>query len=106
MNCKQCGTELTQTEGRRKKEFCGSTCRSNFWYNNTKKKVPKYVISKPQQKHNVEEPSKEPPILTATQWIEKRKQIEDAELYDKFLVELDAAYYLSDKQKHLIKTAY
>lgn len=29
--CKECGEKVTQTTGKRKKEFCNSTCRSNFW---------------------------------------------------------------------------
>ncbi len=37
LKCKKCGTELTQTEGRRAKEFCNSNCRSTFWQKNKKK---------------------------------------------------------------------
>lgn len=29
--CKECGAELTNIPGKRVKEFCGNTCRSNFW---------------------------------------------------------------------------
>lgn len=35
--CKKCGKWLTQVEGRRKKEFCNNTCRSNYWYGKNKK---------------------------------------------------------------------
>lgn len=29
--CKMCSSEVIQPSGRRKKEFCNSTCRSRFW---------------------------------------------------------------------------
>jgi len=35
--CKQCGGEIKQPEGKRKKGFCNNTCRSNFWYNKNRK---------------------------------------------------------------------
>ena len=38
MGCKECDKDLAQTDGKRKKEFCNSTCRSNFWQKNRKKK--------------------------------------------------------------------
>lgn len=31
IQCKECGKVLEQIKGKRKREFCGSTCRSNFW---------------------------------------------------------------------------
>ena len=34
--CKECGKALTHFEGRRKKEFCNSTCRSKFWQKSQK----------------------------------------------------------------------
>ena len=41
MPCKSCGKELTDTPGKRKKQFCNSTCRSNYWH---KQKVKEYTI--------------------------------------------------------------
>lgn len=32
MKCLGCSKELEQIPGRRQKLFCGSTCRSKFWY--------------------------------------------------------------------------
>jgi hypothetical protein len=29
--CPNCGKELQQTPGKRAKEYCNSTCRSNYW---------------------------------------------------------------------------
>lgn len=43
MNCKNCGEKLEMTPGRRQKEFCNSTCRSNFWQKE-KRKGEKGVI--------------------------------------------------------------
>jgi hypothetical protein len=41
VQCKECGELLTQTPGKRLREYCNSTCRSNYWQklkrkNNTK----------------------------------------------------------------------
>ena len=30
-SCKFCGAPITQTEGKRKKEFCSDKCRANWW---------------------------------------------------------------------------
>lgn len=30
--CLHCQKELVHVEGRKKKQFCGSGCRSNYWY--------------------------------------------------------------------------
>lgn len=38
--CKECNATLMVVEGRRKKEFCNSTCRSKFW---KKKDKPKTI---------------------------------------------------------------
>lgn len=31
IQCKECGEVLAQTPGKRGREFCDSTCRSNYW---------------------------------------------------------------------------
>ncbi len=31
MRCLECEKNLEQTEGKREREFCNTTCRSNFW---------------------------------------------------------------------------
>ena len=38
IQCKECGEILSQKEGKRKREFCDSTCRSNFWQKEKRKK--------------------------------------------------------------------
>lgn len=30
-NCLNCGEHISQTLGKREKQFCDSTCRSNYW---------------------------------------------------------------------------
>ncbi len=35
--CLFCQKEIVQSEGKRKKEYCNNTCRSNFWYSKNKK---------------------------------------------------------------------
>jgi hypothetical protein len=37
MNCRECKKDIEQTVGKRAKEFCNSTCRSNFWQKNKRK---------------------------------------------------------------------
>jgi len=38
-NCKECGGRISQLSGKRKKEFCSSSCRSNFWQKNKRRSV-------------------------------------------------------------------
>lgn len=42
--CKHCNKWISQPEGKRKKEFCNNTCRSNFWYGKNKKGKKKGII--------------------------------------------------------------
>lgn len=37
MNCKHCKEKIPPYKGNRQKEFCNSTCRSNYWYALNKK---------------------------------------------------------------------
>lgn len=39
--CKQCQSPLTHIEGRKKKEFCNTSCKAKFNYDT--KKQPKYI---------------------------------------------------------------
>jgi hypothetical protein len=48
--CKECNKCISQPEGKRKKEFCNNTCRSNFWYGKNKKgkaKINMQDLTKP-----------------------------------------------------------
>lgn len=36
--CLQCGETIEQPIGKKIKNFCNNTCRSNYWYNKNKKK--------------------------------------------------------------------
>jgi hypothetical protein len=45
--CLNCDKNLTQTEGKREKRFCNSTCRSNYWQKQkvlSKKPSPLQVV--------------------------------------------------------------
>lgn len=42
--CKFCNLELQQKQGKKVKEFCNNTCRSNFWYAKNKKVKPDSTI--------------------------------------------------------------
>lgn len=37
MNCKFCKKAIEQPKGKRTKEYCNNTCRSNSWYAKNKK---------------------------------------------------------------------
>lgn len=47
--CKFCDKWVTQPEGKKKKEFCNSTCRSNYWYGKNKKGKSEVVVAAPQE---------------------------------------------------------
>lgn len=72
--CKHCKKELSHTEGRRKKEFCNPTCRSNFWYEQNVKNKPKKVVIKKEEpeteKSNVPNPSDKGAYL---KWLRTQK---------------------------------
>lgn len=36
--CLQCGNTIEQPVGKKTKNFCNNTCRSNYWYDKNKKK--------------------------------------------------------------------
>lgn len=82
--CKHCGVELVNTPGKRKKEFCGNTCRSNYWQKQKRVEKAKSVETKPESipEQTVEEPPvtevPEPP-KTESKWVrnepKKKKEI-------------------------------
>lgn len=39
LKCLNCGKGLTEIEGKREKQFCNSTCRSNHWQKEKRKSV-------------------------------------------------------------------
>lgn len=41
--CKTCGKELIHEKGKRKKEYCGNTCRSSYWVKVNKKPKVKTI---------------------------------------------------------------
>lgn len=53
MGCLECGKELTQTPGKRAKQFCNVTCRSNYWQKQKRKDKPqkKGVAGRPIKKN-------------------------------------------------------
>jgi hypothetical protein len=50
MACKNCGEPIVQTPGKRAKEFCDSTCRSNYWQ--IKNRLGKIGLSPPKPQPN------------------------------------------------------
>lgn len=57
MECLECNKNLEQTLGKRAKQFCNSTCRSNFWQK-AKRKIAEN--NKPENKKKIEEARNSP----------------------------------------------
>lgn len=123
--CKHCNKWIIQPEGRRKKEFCNNTCRSNYWYGKNKKGKDKeldteikYVVptsaayDSPKMSDIIhDEPPqwvepKKPVVIpkTAAQWMKEKRDIENPDDYQTWLAALEADPYLGKKQKDLIKS--
>lgn len=112
--CKFCDLEVRQQQGKRQKEFCNNTCRSNYWYGKNKKgKVTRTEVIKehqepivfgkmPPEKIVIE--IKEPP-KTVGQYMIWKREIETQEEYNDFCSDVDANWTLSQKQKQFCKTA-
>lgn len=45
--CLECGNSVPQTLGKRKKEYCGSTCRTVYWKKKKQKGKPKRGPGRP-----------------------------------------------------------
>lgn len=68
--CLNCGKELTHFDGRRKKVFCSSTCKSINWYSKNKGWAKEYRAKK-KKGVGVVKPPIETPINTNAELIEK-----------------------------------
>ena len=129
--CKFCNTWMPKGVGKREKEFCNNTCRSNFWYAKNKKGKEKIVFVKPTpesfdggktsrllsdefgQTGKVEPLSFEklkqtpifsqvpPQIVMKKYWDEKRELTADE--YPDWLSRLYSDQRLTDRQKDVIK---
>jgi hypothetical protein len=124
--CKNCEKYIKQTEGRRKKEYCNNTCRSNFWYGKNKKGQP--IVAAPPQKvydapklpdnftHDEplsfdrlkQEAAPQPQMRlpkTVAQYMTWKREIQNEEEYQEFCRDVEANYILNRKQKDFCKTA-
>lgn len=45
LNCKNCDRPLKQTPSKRRKEFCDTTCRSNYWQKERRKNAAQVAKS-------------------------------------------------------------
>lgn len=48
-NCLECGAEVPQTAGKRKKEYCGNTCRVKFYLKKKNEGKPKGKRGRPKK---------------------------------------------------------
>jgi hypothetical protein len=131
--CKFCKKWIQQTDGRRKKEFCNNTCRSNFWYSKNKKgksekseptieyrkptpatydgdKLPNnYTADEPLSFDRLRQevaPQQQIKIpKTIPQYMVWKRDINTEEEYQELCADVDANYTLNKKQKEFCKTA-
>lgn len=62
-NCLACNTPLEQIPHKRKKKFCNSTCRSNYWQKKARKTQNKPITdSQPPSKGNVSKKNETPDL--------------------------------------------
>lgn len=58
IECKECGNEIEQTEGKKKKEYCGNTCRVKYWQKKKRQnEPPKKRGRKPKTEIAIPEPN-------------------------------------------------
>ena len=72
MGCKHCKKDLEHLPGKRKKEFCNDTCRSNFWQKERRRKINEAMDLKekkesepvvPSEKEEPKEEKKRKPVI-------------------------------------------
>lgn len=108
MECKFCKKELTQTPGKKKKEFCGETCRSNYWYGLNKKgrSASKTVVQdlNKQSEGAIRNLPKNNPKTNYTINTEKPKNLDELKLMcPKELTGFDRSAWISEnRQKYAI----
>ena len=84
MGCKHCKKDLEHLPGKRKKEFCNDTCRSNFWQKERRKKNNAMKLAKGKKEPEpVVPPEKEEPK-------EQPKSVPDTNARPKTLDQLKA----------------
>ncbi len=69
MNCLNCDKELVNLMGKRQKQFCNSTCRSNYWQKTNRIAKVKKDIKK--EANKLPEPPKELTGIELTIWKSK-----------------------------------
>lgn len=120
--CLQCKKWLTQSEGKRRREFCNSTCRSNYWYAQNKKKnvqcvkpdekafdAPEFpsnfVGDEPLSFDKIRQEMKPKAPKTVFQYLKEKRELENPEQHQAWLEELEADPFLGKRQKDQIKNA-
>ena len=66
MKCLQCKKEIDQPSGKRAKQFCNNSCRSNYWYARNKKGKSKPKVNPKAQNKPIQEPETKPPDTSNT----------------------------------------
>lgn len=96
MGCKHCKKDLEHLPGKRKKEFCNDTCRSNFWQKERRRKNNSVKLAK----EKMEEKESEPVVSAESTPKEEKQsqQVADSAPKLKFEVLLEMAKAGSPKE--------
>lgn len=94
MNCKNCGKEVPQTKGKRKREFCDNKglCRTAFWKKQNPSVHRSILIELPADYQNIKNISILKPDGT-TQKIDFKKLQKDAPKWAKYFSFIDASVW-------------
>lgn len=97
--CLQCNKWVTQTPGKKKKEFCNATCRSNYRYAKNKKSGIRIVAS--ELTPGVNSLQKLPPIIEddVLSFEKLKKQVPPQKGYEEYYKEMEGAEELHDLER-------
>ena len=123
--CKFCSKEIQGTIGKRKKEFCNNTCRSNYWYSKNKKSEtsddvinvkdlnrPTGLLEPPERPktnysiNTMPKLSKVEIEALKQKYVEERRECNGAEDYLDWLKRVESDERLSNTDKDLVKNTH
>lgn len=87
MKCLNCGADLVQIPKKRKKEFCDSTCRSNNWQKEKRKKDSPQLPGEKEEKPKINLPPLPVENIKHPLWQEGDPKEGSLAFFNKYLVE-------------------
>lgn len=107
--CPNCGNIVPQTVGKRKKDFCNTTCRSNFWQKQKRINAREEIkIEREKTPHTLMPEKRIAPQFAIRRSFENYQQLrlecDSVDEWQKLKSEILDAENLSTKQKQLLTT--